>query len=68
MHRKIFISALLAACALICCIFGAYVEAVGIQQTCESDSAATVINGTQYLCLSQRQIDNMRRQHEQRGV
>lgn len=43
-------------------------EATRIQRTCEADDGTTVINGQTYLCLSQRQIDNMRRQHEQRGA
>lgn len=46
---------------------GLHTEAVHIQQTCEADEGATWLNGTPYLCLSQRQIDIMRG-HQQKGA
>jgi hypothetical protein len=42
-------------------------EATRIQQTCEADNGHTVLNGTEYLCLSQRQIEIMKA-HNQRGA
>lgn len=42
-------------------------EATDIQQTCEQDDGHTVLNGTEYLCLSQRQIEIMK-SHNQRGA
>ncbi|MFM0263308.1 hypothetical protein [Paraburkholderia sediminicola] len=47
---------------------GTRYEATRIQQTCEADRGATVLNGTPYLCLSQRQIDMMRAQPAGRGA
>lgn len=50
---------------------GAYVgmryEATAVQTTCEADDGHTVLNGTEYLCLSQRQIEIMK-SHQQRGA
>jgi len=41
--------------------YGGYrYEANAIQQTCEADDGHTVLNGTEYLCLSQRQIEIMK--------
>lgn len=39
---------------------GVRYEAAEIQRTCEADTGKTVLNGTTYLCLSQRQIDILR--------
>lgn len=36
-------------------------EANRIQATCESDRAITVINDTEYVCLSRRQIEMLQR-------
>lgn len=47
---------------------GTRYEATRIQQTCEADRGATVLNGTPYLCLSQRQIDMMRSHSNDRGA
>lgn len=63
MKRLTILAILLAASAYA----GAHYEATRIQQTCEDDNATTVLNGTPYLCLSQRQIDIMR-SHQQRGA
>lgn len=47
--------------AVICAGIGMQVgiryEATRIQTTCENDQGATWLNGTAYLCLSQRQIE-----------
>lgn len=40
-------------------------EATRIQQTCEADVGATMLNGTAYLCLSQRHIEYL--QGQQKG-
>ncbi|KVU10673.1 hypothetical protein WK62_05260 [Burkholderia ubonensis] len=51
-------------------LFGGYagsrIEADSIQKTCEDDDSVTLINGTPYLCLSQRHLDLMRAQASQR--
>lgn len=36
-----------------------------IQATCESDDEPTYINGQQYVCLSQRHVQMLRRQGTQ---
>ena len=46
---------------------GHFDEARTIQQTCEDDNGHTVLNGTEYLCLSQRQIEIMKA-NRQRGA
>lgn len=61
--RYPIIAALFAASAY----GGVRYEATRIQQTCEADEGATWLNGTPYLCLSQRQIDIMR-SHQQKGA
>lgn len=48
--------------------FGIQSEASRIQATCEADQGDTVIFGQHYLCLSQRQIEILRREkHEHQG-
>lgn len=41
---------------------GVRAEAARIQDTCEDDRGRTVINGTEYLCLSSRQIRQLQMQ------
>jgi len=41
-------------------------QAKHIQATCESDDQPTFINGTQYVCLSYRHVQQLQRQ--QMGV
>jgi hypothetical protein len=62
--RYPIIAALLAASAY----GGIRYEATRIQQTCEADSGATWLNGTPYLCLSQRHIELMRSHANDRGA
>lgn len=49
--------------ALVLAAFGAgaQFDSHRIQATCEDDDGHTVINGTEYLCLSARHLDLIRR-------
>jgi hypothetical protein len=44
---------------------GAGYRADQIQATCESEDAPTIINGTTYVCFSQRAIQRMREEQRQ---
>ena len=66
MHIRIQHLVLLGIAAGV--FYGGYrYEATQIQQSCEQDDGHTVLNGTEYLCLSQRQIEIMKA-HNQRGA
>lgn len=59
----------LVVLALAACAYGGMrFEATRIQQTCEADDGATWLNGTPYLCFSQRQIQILRQQQRERGA
>jgi hypothetical protein len=62
MQRSLFVGLIIAAL-----FAGRDWEANRIQATCEADNGHTVLNGTEYLCLSQRQIEIMK-SHSQRGA
>jgi hypothetical protein len=46
---------------------GAYYQAHNIQASCESDDQKTVINGTEYLCLSQRHLEMIMQQQRSKA-
>ncbi|HBD40054.1 MULTISPECIES: hypothetical protein [unclassified Cupriavidus] len=52
--------------AFVLAAFGAGVQydSHRIQATCESDEALTIINGTEYVCLSPRHMQMLRRQQQ----
>jgi len=65
--RHVNIVLTLASAAMLGAIVGAQHRANQIQATCESDSALTVINGTQYVCLSRRQVEQMQGEVRRHG-
>lgn len=44
---------------------GSSFRADRIQTTCESDDKPTVINGSEYVCLSQRHVEMLRQRRQQ---
>ena len=46
---------------------GASFRADRIQTTCESDDRPTLINGTEYVCLSQRHVEMLRQRQMQQS-
>jgi hypothetical protein len=43
-------------------------EAVKIEQSCLDENAATVLNGTAYVCLTMEQAIDLRKRLKERGV
>lgn len=43
-------------------------EATKIQQTCEDDSAGTVLNGQPYVCITLEQATELRKRLKERGA
>lgn len=39
-----------------------------IKATCDSDDQPTVINGSEYVCLSQRHVEMLRRQQQRSAM
>lgn len=58
---------LLLIVAMVLAAFGAGSQFIAsrIQATCESDDTPTVINGTEYLCLSARHLEQLRARQQQ---
>lgn len=66
--RKTIELALVFAVVIAAFFAGITFGADRIKATCDSDDQPTVINGSEYLCLSQRHVEMLRRQQQRSAM